>query len=84
MQSSPDVSQQTALAASRAKSLATVQTVFAVIVLVCSLSGLIIHRFGDELSVPFAVRAPLAMAFLITAAVDLVIMLGCRAWLTRG
>ena len=72
------------LIASRAKSLQTVQIVFSTIVLVCIACGLTTYLFDEQLRIPITVREPVSLAFLITALVDLVILLGCSAWLSRN
>ena len=67
----------------RAKSLKTVETVFASIVLVCTGCGLIVHISGTWLNIPDTVQQPVSIAFLITAVAGLVVLLGCSAWLSR-
>jgi len=72
------------LAEHRAKSLRTVETVFAAVVLVCVLCALGVHVYGAALALPPGAPRPIAIAFLSIAILDLVVLLGCQAWLTRG
>jgi hypothetical protein len=72
-----------ALASARARALRTVQFVFAAIVLSAIACGLTIHLGADVLAIPQAIRQPAACAFLVIALADLVLLLGCSAWLSR-
>jgi len=68
----------------RARSLKTVETVFAILVLACAAVAAIIHSAGAAWGVPAEAQEPVASAFLALAASDLVLLLACRSWFTRG
>ena len=78
-----DPAASAALAETRARSLRTVETVFACLVLACVSAALAVHLLAGILTIAPETAGPVSLAFLTIAVGDLVILAGCRAWLTR-
>ena len=73
----------TALREIRARSLRTLQTVLAGVALLCCVCGLITYQFAHAIPIPLTARAPISMAFLGMALLDVLALFGCSAWLSR-
>lgn len=90
MRESPDVTMPVDslsiedLKAARARSLKQVETVFACIVLMCVGCALFMRLYAEDLGVPPAIQQPVVLAFMTMAVVDLIALLGCKAWLSRS
>lgn len=81
--SHPDPATIAALAETRARSLRTVETVFAGLVLACASAALAVHLLADTLAIAPQAAGPVSAAFLLLAIADLIMLIGCRAWLMR-
>ena len=71
------------LVIARVRALRTVEAVFAGLVIVCAGAALAVHIWAAEVALPAETTATIARAFLGLAIADLVMLVGCRAWLMR-